>query len=342
MTISNRRAIICAVLIAVALAVAVARPRAAQPAGTTALLDDYAAGRFEVVDRALTSTASLRDLGNDLRRQAPEWIGTGGTTTRRRLVVASVALEAAGAKLGEWGEGRWLVEWGCERLRTDPPREAERIWHLAAIALAEGAYDVPFLTEHLEHAAQRFPDEDRVALARAVAFETGTWPLPGAPWTGESHTGSLALKELAGMFEALVPRRSIAAEAHLRLGHTELRLGRAKRGLDSFARIESLTHEPFLVYLSRYFAGRAHHATGDAAKAAAAYRGALAVVPRAQSASFALAALSFVAGDREDAYTTIARGLEPGLPVDDPWRLYQAADARFWRSFIELLRSAVR
>jgi hypothetical protein len=97
---------------------------------------------------------------------------------------------------------------------------------------------------------------------------------------------------------------------------------------------EVTTNDPFLPYLSRYFTGRAKQASGDRASAVAAYRGALEIVPRAESASLALAALSSTGDARDEAYAVVEAALSGEGPAADPWRLYQTGDFRFWQPFI--------
>ena len=146
------------------------------------------------------------------------------------------------------------------------------------------------------------------------------------------------LRSLAKVFEPLLASRSIQGEVHLRLGHTHLRLGQRDRALEHFGGVEPLTNDPFLKYLSRYFTGRARQEAGDRGAAINAYRAALQIVPRAESAALALAALTFTSGAREDAFAAVEGALAGRDPVDDPWRVYYVGDFRFWRDFIDLLR----
>ena len=75
--------------------------------------------------------------------------------------------------------------------------------------------------------------------------------------------------------------------------------------------------------------------------AEAAYRGAVAAVPHAQSATIALASLLFRDGRRSEAekLTADMLAVEP-RPVD-PWRTYIHADDRFWPQLIARLRQEI-
>jgi hypothetical protein len=80
----------------------------------------------------------------------------------------------------------------------------------------------------------------------------------------------------------------------------------------------------------------------DGAGAAAAYRRALEIVPRAQSASFAYAALAFERDARDEAHAIVESAIATETRVEDPWRVYAAADFRFWASFVEIVRTGLR
>ena len=147
------------------------------------LLNLYERGNHAAVVEAFLRVRDVGDLRKDLEKNGPEWTRAGGAGTepRRRLVAATVALEFARARLDdEWQELRSLVEWGCQAVSRGAPNEAERVWHLAAVALSEGAFDSGVLFKlggpiksygHLAHARKRFPDEPRFVLAeRFVVF----------------------------------------------------------------------------------------------------------------------------------------------------------------------------
>ena len=153
------------------------------------LLERYGRGDSAGVATALQSIADFRAALRQLDKVAVPWIRSEGPQAmpRRRLVAAGFALEVAYAGMTEWREARDFVEWGCVLLRAGGlPRPAERTWHLAAVALVQGAHDPDFLTsawpsrsgpkaqEHLRHSAFRFPDEDRLRLARAATDEFRT------------------------------------------------------------------------------------------------------------------------------------------------------------------------
>jgi tetratricopeptide (TPR) repeat protein len=252
-----------------------------------------------------------------------------------------------------WKTAPRLIEWGCALVRTErTPDAAERIWHLAAVAVAQGVGDYEFLAgspfedrgnaheeiEHLRHALDRFPMEPRLALAEAIAVEWYTWNT----WqTKRPRQQARELQKAIDAFRGMLRDGAIGAEAMVRTGYLRLRNRQTRDALDLFARAETATRDPFVVYLARYFRGVAHERAGQADDAEKAYRSALEVVPHAQSAAFALAARLHTTGRPAAAARLVEETLAVAPPVADPWREYGAADARFWPLLRARLRAAI-
>jgi tetratricopeptide (TPR) repeat protein len=342
-------------------ALAVVRPAADQVA-VVSLLDRYAGGDFAGVSGVFRNTKDFDEILAQLKRSAPTWLDAGGSADRPRRVLAAAtfALEAAysGAehewKLVQsfirlenisWHAPPQLIEWGCTLLREAPtPMPAERVWHLATLAVAARAGDFEFLIgspwsaranpkdeiEHLTHSAARFPRERRFALAQGIAAEWLHFPARTGP------------PEAQQIFELLQDDEQVGGEATVRLGLIRLRSNRAAPALALFEAAEHRTREPFVVYLARYFRGQALERLKRDADAALAYRGALAAMPHAQSASFALAALLAREGRRSEAAQVVDAALSTVPRPVDPWRAYGAADARFWPELIEHLHAEIR
>ena len=337
--------------------------RNAQPAAISAadLLEAYAARRFDVVDATLSRVDNVGSLARDLQKTAALWVRAEPSAERaRRFAASAVAVELAGRHLDARDTQRILIPWAAALLAKQVPDERERAWFLAANALIQRTYD-PFFWPRFGRglkdswdfpgrAIARFPKEDRFHLARVIDLELASWrtvqiqqmqeqmKLPYIDRTSWRET----LRELAGAFEKLLPRASIGADVHLRLGHTYLRLERFDEALPLLTRVEARTTDPFLIYLSRYLAGRARRATGDLPGAAGAFRSALDAVPHAQSAALALASLTLAGDDPADAYTLVHAAVARATNVNDPWRQYQEAEFRLWHSYVSALRQEVQ
>jgi len=342
------------------LAVAGARP-SADRVPVVALLDQYSSGQFETVSASLAAVKDFNDLLKQLKQSAPSWMDAGGPSDRprRELAAATFALEAARAgELDDWkllqhwmrlDNIYWhappqLIEWGCTLLRHAPaPRPVERIWHLASLAVADRAGDFEFLVgspwearanpkeeiKHLEHSAARFPTERRFALAQGIAVEWRLFP--------NRRAGSA---EAQLIFEKLKDDEQVGGEASMRLGLMRLRSGSVGPAIALFDAAEQRTREPFVVYLARYFRGQGLERQKRTDDAVQAYRGALAVVPGAQSSSFALSALLAGQGHRVEAARVVDAAIDELHPVD-PWRAYGEADARFWPTLIAQLHREI-
>jgi tetratricopeptide (TPR) repeat protein len=334
----------------------------AQAPDTMGLLDRYARGEFAAVATALDGIDDLKTVHKDLVDKGPAWIAAGGANDRERreLAAATFALEAARAGESDdwklvrkfmsldniyWSGPPQLIEWGCQLFRKDArPRPVEHLWQLAALAVAERSEDFEFLIgspwepranpkdeiEHLKHVAARFPDEKRFALAQGIAIEWRLFPSPRA----------LGTKEAMEVFDKLKDDELVGGEASARLGVLQFRMGSYDAALKQFERVDELSRDPYVTYLARFFRGQALDHNHDLAGAEKAYRGALLAVPRAQSATFAVAALMAKRGERAQAAALVDASLKAPLAVD-PWRAYADADDRFWPTLLAKLHTEI-
>ncbi len=346
--------------------------RSATPERASVLLDRYAAGDFDGATAAIVAVTDFGPLYKDLVAQAPSWINAGGPADveRRRLAAATFAMEAAhiGADHDwkfvqmfmrleniHWKPPAQLLEWGCVLMRSAPaPTPIEHTWQMAALAVVGRAQDYEFLVGspwapranpkdevlHLEHAIVRFPKDRRMLLAQGIAAEWRLYPIP--------RNGGLS--EARAIFTNLKDDEDVGAEANLRLGITETRAGNPAAAAPLFEAAIRMSHDPFALvdpdpfvpFLARYFEGQRLERLGRIDAAEASYRLALAAVPRAQSASFSLAALLAARGARSEAAGLVDDSISALLPRPvDPWRVYGDADDRFWPALIAELRENI-
>jgi hypothetical protein len=308
---------------------------------------------------ALAAVPDFEPVLEQLRRDGPAWIAAGGPdqADRRELIVVTVALEATRAALGKpwklllkapgglpgytlyWQAPPRILEWACERLRARTSiHPAERWWQLAALSVGHRSEDFQFLVgspfesivlnqqdeiAHLMHVEERFPDEMRVQLAKAIAVEW-RWPRDAMP-----------------AFLGLVDHPDVGGEARVRLGVSQTRTGRHADAVATLRRAEQETREPHLVYLARLFRGQALEALKRPQDAEVAYRSAVLTIPGAQSAATALAGLLSADGRRLEAQQLIGRTMATRPLPDDPWRVYVHGDDRFWPYLIARLRREI-
>jgi len=347
------------------MTVAISSPvRSAAPERAAALLDRYAQGDFDGAVAAIAPVTDFGPLYKDLVAQAPKWLNDGGQADvdRRRLAAATFALEAAhiGAARDwkfvqmfmrlpniHWKPPAQLLEWGCALMRSAPsPTPIEHTWQMAALAVVGQAQDYEFLIGnpwegranpndeilHLEHAIARFPKDRRILLAQGIAAEWRLYPSPR----------NVGMQEARAVFENLKDDDEVGAEASVRLGIIETRAGNPAAAGPLFAAAIRMSHDPFVTFLARYFEGQAFERLRRLPDAEASYRAALAAVPRAQSASFSLAALVAARGAREEAAGLVSESLSVAPRPIDPWRVYGDADDRFWPALIIALREKIR
>jgi tetratricopeptide (TPR) repeat protein len=152
---------------------------------------------------------------------------------------------------------------------------------------------------------------------------------------------SLGLWDAADTLRDLTVRDPALAEAHLRLGQVYVRLARPREALLSLVQAEQSATTPYVRYLSRLLSGAVAERVGRRAEAIRAFRGALEVIPRAQSATLALAPLLFMEGEREEAADLLEAALRPQLPFD-PLQSYWDRDPERWTAYLPNLRQALR
>ncbi|HEX7780105.1 MAG TPA: tetratricopeptide repeat protein [Vicinamibacterales bacterium] len=331
------------------------RPRVSSATGVA--LDRYLQGDYA------GAIAYLMPLGGFNVMLAQDWINAGGSAAvdRRRLTAATMVLEYTAARPNLSPP---LIEWACEQLAKYPAPALEQTWLRASIALVEGRQAWTILTgetaSHLAHARERFPNNAHFKLAEAVAAEaTASDPSVRAPSgdrgmvidlisaemlhgpSDRTSRQAARLQQAAATLEQLLTEESIAAEARLRLGYIQLRLGHPDVALQHFQKVGS-SGDASLKYLARLFAGWTLAADGRVDEAAARYRAALEVVPRARSASTLLTMLLVMNHRLADAEEIAAALMSTPEPADDPWRGYKLGSYRVYQTLIDRLHEAIR
>jgi tetratricopeptide (TPR) repeat protein len=365
------------------------------------LLDRYAGGDVTAA-REFAHNPAPKQI-QIFEEQVGRWISANRSTLpKRRLAAASFVLDASREWQGtlNWVYARRLISWACHEFAAPgaPAQPGEELWYQASIALLGGAEDWWFLIGrsgfnggrragrapiddevfqgHIAHAAARFPNDPRFALAAAVSIESLSWevgalgrdPNRRGIVAGEIEPDALArvedsddlqlaalgrppkrglsagpgvaeVRRVARSFETLSTEPPIAAEAHIRAGLVAYRIANHEQALVHLTQVVKLTDDPYLIYLSRLIEGIVWERQSRDEEAVTAYRAALQAVPRAQSASTMLVARLIKLGRLAEAAQVAEGFFASGPPPADPWRLYRLGDFRSWTSLMTRLRA---
>ena len=178
----------------------------------------------------------------------------------------------------------------------------ERYWYFAALTMLEGTLR-PELTEAILNAAlERFPDEPRFILSRAIVSEQ-KWMVRNRQQTPGSRATPIDIDTIRSHYQAAITQPGTVVEAHLRYAWFLHGTDRSKEALEHLQKVNAAgpIGENGLRYLHQLFLGHVLRALDRPDEALAAYRAAVEVVPTAQSGRVALMNALLLRGDRERA-----------------------------------------
>ncbi len=150
------------------------------------------------------------------------------------------------------------------------------------------------------------------------------------------------VRALRTRYADLTRHDSVSAEAHLRLAHIAFRLADREDALGHLQDVIESTRDPHLAYMAYLLTGVIRDRQGRVAEAIAAYRAALDIVPRAQSATSLLAARLFTEGHQDEAIAIVQLFFNGETAPLDPWRTYKLGDYRLYPLFIAQLRAELK
>jgi VWFA-related protein len=342
-------------------------PAQAQQNDVVSSLERYAKGEYDDAVKQLIGTRTVSSVLRAFRKDADDWINRAAAPerTQRTAVVGAMSLELLAATFNqhrdEYVKTREIIEWACERFRRLPASEVERQFHLAGIALAQGAGDKRFidgyqsslnnfmpLGSHPEHPTERFPREARFKLAIATANpevqQIATWPLPPGYLVApsllriEHQYEREIINDSLQMLSELFDDPAVGAEARLRSGVLRfVREDVTVAGTDlEYAEQAS---DPGIRHLAHLMLGTIADQAGDSGEALRRYRLAYDTAPAA-TASVALASRLFRSGVVDEA-AAVLRDFNSAPPPPDPWELYGQRDFRSFSVIRHGMRKAV-
>jgi hypothetical protein len=316
-------------------------------------------------DRSISLELSARqDFPRILRtysEEADRWVASQpGERTRRERVSIGLAMDllaaAVNGSIQSYQAGRHLIEWACELLRKGPPTEFERVVHLTSLAILQGAGDYYTFgidegpikrAGHFDHAIARYPDEDRLKLARVLSrYELRlitterVEPADLVPAMRYRPPEGLAkrLAETRDLLTVLDGSR-VKDEAVLRRGVLQLLVGDlARASLD--LGVVSQSADPFVSYMANLMLGSMYNSAGQTEAAVARYAKASFIVP-ASSGRLALSAALLKQGHAQDAAEISAQALA-GDRIEDPWRMYGLGLFHSLPEYLAAMRAELR
>jgi VWFA-related protein len=224
------------------------------------------------------------------------------------------------------------------------PDEFERAWLWAHVCLAEGRFWQLPAVRVTGHARERFPDDPRFALAEAIATDQ-RWRTTGTVSAGARLTPTTVTEahvaEVTAKYRAAIAFPETRAEALVRLGWLQHRIGRHEEALATLESAPTANQEPYVNYLRQLFIGHALLALNRLDEAMRAYQLAPLAVPGAQSARVALMNAMTLKGDTMSA-ARLANEIETAPGVIDPWWTYWFGDYRWYEQALEIVRRMAR
>jgi hypothetical protein len=219
------------------------------------------------------------------------------------------------------------------------PEAFERQWHYAVLTLLQGTLRPNSMDLFITRALDRFPDEPRFLLARAIAADQRTAAGGVLRWGSPTPAMAGNLDTARGLYEALLGLPAVAAEARIRLAFLLHRRGMNDIAL---ARLDDAATAPIedvnLRYLHHLFRGHVLMELDRADEGLAAYRSALALLPTGQSARVALMNALYRRGDRAAAEALAEQvHTEPAVYID-PWWVYWQGQYRLYPQVMARLR----
>lgn len=335
---------VCALALALALCLCpIAFTSARANTSIAEILDRYAAAPDAVV-RDMAAAHSLSDLTSSLRRDGTAWMLAkgAGEANRRRLIAATFAIDVAGAAIDTAPKDVTpLVDWACDQVRKRLPSDAERQWHIAALALVEGLGNLQAVEAHLAHAVARFPDEATWKQTRVWTTDQRTLNVhPRQPVSSPRITFP---EMLAAQYRELTTVPALAADAWTRLGFLHFLAGQHAEARAAFAHADqAATADGDTHYLSQLFSAWMSERDGHRDAAQREFRAALEASPSGRTAAVWLATGNQIDGHLSEAQAIATRSLSHAVARPDPWRTFYRGDWQRWPTLIAAARKALQ
>lgn len=302
--------------------------------------DFVAAYEQRAYERVVTSIRRLddpTDLLRDFQDAGNPWPGNPQREATLILELVEPTMFSAKREIRE--AGFKTIDRFAKLIRHPlEPDVYERHWYFALLTLLEGAMRPSLASIYVEHALERFPDEPRFLLSRAIVAEQ--------QWIADakgSEPTTYTIDRLSKQYGEASAFPQTAVEARIRLAWL---LYRARRYEPALGHLTAAAAKPIedatLRYLQQLMLGHVLWALERQEPAIAAYRQAGVINPSAQSARVALMNALLLSGDRPAA-EALAQGVQTDASTDmDPWWMYWQGQYRMHPQIMARLREMSR
>ena len=329
-------------LVETAAAPAAELPLPAQLRSVPDFTTAYERGAYRQVAGSLRQMADPANLLRDFQEAGNPWPGN---PRREAALVLEMVEPGLFATRRETRQAALEAVDRFTKLIRHPlePDVFERYWHFALLATLEGSLR-PGLSElYVERALERFPDEPRFLLSRAIVTDQRVMPRGSGPIPGAALPAPEQITLVRRHYEAAIAFPSIAQEARIRFGFILHRLGRQEDAMSHLnAAATPPLQEPALRYLHQLFAGHVFQAMDKPDEAVAAYKNAMAIAPTAQSARVSLMNLLMLRGETAAA-EALSHQVQTEASADmDPWWMYWQGQYRLQPAAMARVRELSR
>jgi tetratricopeptide (TPR) repeat protein len=298
----------------------------------------YDRSAFQSVAAGLQQVTDAAKLMKDFEAAGNPWPGKPHREAAFAIDISEPGIFSSRAAPRDQGEAL-LVRFA--RLIRHPlePDPFERQWYYAVLTMLQGTLRPNSVDAFAARALDRFPDEPRFLLARAIAADQRTAAGGVLRWGSPTPAMVANLETARGLYEGLLGLPAVASEARIRLAFLLHRRGMNDIAL---ARLEEAASSPIadlnLRYLHYLCLGHVLVELNRIDEGLAAYRNALTLLPTAQSARVAMMNALYRRGDRAEAETLSERIQTESAVYIDPWWMYWQGQYRFYPQAMGRLR----
>jgi tetratricopeptide (TPR) repeat protein len=285
----------------------------------------------------LRQHANPDDLLRDFEEAGNPWPGH---PRREATMVLDLVEPALHSRRKETREAAFKTIDRFRRLIQHPlePDVFERYWYFGLLAMFEGMLTPNIAELYVDAALQRFPDEPRFLLSRAIVTDQ-RWSTRREPTSSGDRPSAAHTARVRSQYEAAIAFPEAAVEARVRLAFFLHRIGEHKEAMAHLTAAGKTTiPEPSLRYVYLLILGHVLWSLDRQEEAQDAYRAAQTVFPTAPSPRVALMNTLLLRGDRQAAEALAAKIQTDTNDDLDPWWMYWLGQYRLHPAVMARLR----